>query len=754
MDCQPAGIEGTQRRGNEPGSAETGAPGLRGRPARRPRRPARLAAATLSWTLLALLAAGWGSAQAQTGNRPSAPQALAWEQGDGEVTITWRAPARDGGSPIARYEYDLKQGPNNFRTWTVIDRWPGAISYRYTVTGPTNGEQYELTLRARNEAGTVGHYASIDGLKPVSLPRRPSSFSASPGHEQVRLEWGPTYSFGDTPAVAEGYQYWYRINRQRDGALADWVEIPDSAPGGANAAAWTVTGLENGKEYAFRLQAKSNFGGGAWISDTATPRPDAPGPPRWRRDGGLRDPGNGKRGARTGLPRAGRRRGRRHHGLRAPDPRGGRKLRRVDELRRHVRGIHRPRGRKAPVQHSRRGSNDDAAARGAGRRKLRDRAEGAQRDRRRASDQRLGHALQLLVRDRVVPVPPTGGVAGGDNHDWKPWTGTQTREGVPEGYTVQYHGVIRNSRSEGCTFSNPITLITAMSDPAGFAADAAGERSIEVAACQMDGTDQITTVDDSVDEAGDGAITLRLLRVEDTATSSPIAGTPEFRFTVRDNDDREPPAALTARRGHGEVKLEWEPPGDDDASISRYEVRQRAHGESYGPWTSVAGGRQARSHLATGLINGTAYTFEVRARRGNNPAAAARTSETPMAPEWAVSRNRASIREGESVTFSVGTSNRVGFYSDGVDVTLAIIGKVRDTVAARLVTAPGTAAAAGEEPMVTVTIRPGPSTSTESTRAMALTTKRWAPWARPSKSAEQETAPSASTQAEAWTVWV
>ena len=60
------------------------------------------------------------------------------------------------------------------------------------------------------------------------------------------------------------------------------------------------------------------------------------------------------------------------------------------------------------------------------------------------------------------------------------------------------------------------------------------------------------------------------------------------------------------------MRLTWGDPSPADASIAKWQVRQKSTG-NYGNWADVSGGASARSHTATSLQNGTAYTFEVRA---------------------------------------------------------------------------------------------------------------------------------------------
>ena len=83
------------------------------------------------------------------------------------------------------------------------------------------------------------------------------------------------------------------------------------------------------------------------------------------------------------------------------------------------------------------------------------------------------------------------------------------------------------------------------------------------------------------------------------------------------------PGSLAAIPGNGQVGLGWAPPSvTGGAAIVRYEYRvSRAGGNNWSPdWTAVPDGPDTgsdaadeRAYLVTGLTNGTAYTFQVRA---------------------------------------------------------------------------------------------------------------------------------------------
>ena len=74
-----------------------------------------------------------------------APSTLTAVGGDGQVVLSWDAPASGGGAAITDYEYRInRSGP-----WIPI----GSTDTTYTVTGLVNGTSYVFEVRAVNAAG-------------------------------------------------------------------------------------------------------------------------------------------------------------------------------------------------------------------------------------------------------------------------------------------------------------------------------------------------------------------------------------------------------------------------------------------------------------------------------------------------------------------------------------------------------------------------------------------------------------------------
>ena len=130
---------------------------------------------------------------------PEAPAGLMAMAGEGAVRLEWSPPASDGGTPILRYEYRLKEGRGAFGEWTPIaDSAPGEVNATgYTVGEMGNGTVYVFELRAVNLVGNGRRESEavevVMGLDPAYW----SNFGAEDLQgSEASLEHTP---FGGTP---------------------------------------------------------------------------------------------------------------------------------------------------------------------------------------------------------------------------------------------------------------------------------------------------------------------------------------------------------------------------------------------------------------------------------------------------------------------------------------------------------------------------------------------------------------------------
>ena len=81
---------------------------------------------------------------------PGAPTGLTAATGNGQLALSWTAPASDGGSAITKYQYSASTGADDWQD--IPDSGPSTTSY--TVTGLANGTTYTVKVRAENSVGS------------------------------------------------------------------------------------------------------------------------------------------------------------------------------------------------------------------------------------------------------------------------------------------------------------------------------------------------------------------------------------------------------------------------------------------------------------------------------------------------------------------------------------------------------------------------------------------------------------------------
>ena len=169
---------------------------------------------------------------------PSPVDALIAESGDAEATLRWM---RTLDPSITRYEYRYRTGANFTDPWVEIPSGD-AMAANHTVTGLTNGTEYQFELRAVNTVGAGP--PSLARVIPLPLPLAPEGVMAEPGDASATLRWTRT-----TDPSVTGYEY------TRDGGTT-WVAFPRGS------AQRRVTGLTSGQSYTFRLRALNVNGAG------------------------------------------------------------------------------------------------------------------------------------------------------------------------------------------------------------------------------------------------------------------------------------------------------------------------------------------------------------------------------------------------------------------------------------------------------------------------------------------------------------
>ncbi|MRH28310.1 hypothetical protein GH740_03145 [Microbacterium sp. SYP-A9085] len=190
---------------------------------------------------------------------PAAPATVAVAAGDRRATLTWSAPASDGGSPLTGYV--LEQSGDGGKTWTATaDVDPTHTDY--VATGLTNGATVHFRVSARNAAGT-GPAATPQTITPRTVADAPAPLTVTPGDGRVELNWPTPADDGGAPVTG------YRIEISTDGGMSWSTVVADT---GSTDTRHVATGLVNGTPVTFRVGALNAAGVSAAAAATATPR--------------------------------------------------------------------------------------------------------------------------------------------------------------------------------------------------------------------------------------------------------------------------------------------------------------------------------------------------------------------------------------------------------------------------------------------------------------------------------------------------
>lgn len=197
---------------------------------------------------------------------PDAPTGLEITPGNNVLTLTWTAPADDGGAPLTSYRFTEVNELWTVDTGGVNDVIP------YTLSGLTNGHEQTFTVAAANSVGYSEESGEASGTPQApTAPGAPTGVSGTPGNALVHLSWTAPASNGGSPITA------YRITPYIGASAQSAINT------GSTATTRNVTGLANDTAYTFKVAAINVAGTSAdstasgsvtpAVPDTALPRP-------------------------------------------------------------------------------------------------------------------------------------------------------------------------------------------------------------------------------------------------------------------------------------------------------------------------------------------------------------------------------------------------------------------------------------------------------------------------------------------------
>jgi hypothetical protein len=129
---------------------------------------------TYTFQVRAVNAFGAGSLSTPSGQvspvgAPGAPGTPVATRGNAQATLTWPAPASDGGSPITGYNVQVRTGNTVVRTDNLVGSATTA-----TIASLNNGTAYNFRVQAVNAIGTGPLSVASNTVTPATVPGQPT----------------------------------------------------------------------------------------------------------------------------------------------------------------------------------------------------------------------------------------------------------------------------------------------------------------------------------------------------------------------------------------------------------------------------------------------------------------------------------------------------------------------------------------------------------------------------------------------------
>jgi hypothetical protein len=179
---------------------------------------------------------------------PGAPIGVRATAGNAQASVSWTAPASNGGSAITAYTVTSSPGG-------LTASGSGNVTTA-TVTGLTNGTTYTFTVTATNAIGIGPGSAPSNSVTPTTgstVPGPPQQAIAFGSTGSAFVSWSPPTSDGGSP-------------------ILDYTVTPSGGPGSpatTTGTSLTVTGLTNETTYTFSVVARNANGSGLAVTTTA-----------------------------------------------------------------------------------------------------------------------------------------------------------------------------------------------------------------------------------------------------------------------------------------------------------------------------------------------------------------------------------------------------------------------------------------------------------------------------------------------------
>ena len=179
---------------------------------------------------------------------PDAPVIGTATAANAQATVTFTAPASNGGSAITGYTV-ISNPPGG------VDSTAGTTGLSHIVTGLTNGTPYTFVVRATNVIGPSAPSAASNSVTPATVPGAPTIANATAGNALVTVAFSSPASNGGSPITN------YTATCGAQNATSSSLVI-------------TVSGLTNGTAVTCTVTAANSIGSSvpSSPSNSVTPR--------------------------------------------------------------------------------------------------------------------------------------------------------------------------------------------------------------------------------------------------------------------------------------------------------------------------------------------------------------------------------------------------------------------------------------------------------------------------------------------------
>lgn len=181
---------------------------------------------------------------------PDAPTGLVATSGNGEIALSWTAPASNGGSAITGYTISYTPVGGVEQTSTTA----GTTA---TIRNLSNGTSYSIRVRATNEVGNSEWSSTVSESPeaPATIPETPQSLTLTAGDTTLALSWTAPASDGGSAITS------YTISYTPTGGSEQTVNVANP-----NATSYTIESLTNGLAYSVKIRAVNAIGNGLYTT--------------------------------------------------------------------------------------------------------------------------------------------------------------------------------------------------------------------------------------------------------------------------------------------------------------------------------------------------------------------------------------------------------------------------------------------------------------------------------------------------------